>query len=201
MCRTVVAAPVRAAAVVAVVRLARPVIDVVASRAMVAAPAQLGVERVEGLGIELTDLQVPEQRRDVLARVAAVERQRVRGAVELVKVTLEELRDGRAGARVPVLGDLADQPVPDIAGPTLGVRPGGHDLDQVVPSLGDGVLTRVDAHAKSAAGQDINAAPLAASELRTGRRHSRSIAHLVSRLVSRDNSLRRTPDRKPLVRA
>jgi hypothetical protein len=48
------------------------------------ASAQLGIERVQDVGVYLADLEVAQERRDVVAHVAAVERECVRRAVELV---------------------------------------------------------------------------------------------------------------------
>jgi hypothetical protein len=64
---------VQTAAAIAVVRALNSVIDAPATRAAAPTPAQLAVERVQNLGVELADLQVTEARRDVVADVAAVE--------------------------------------------------------------------------------------------------------------------------------
>jgi hypothetical protein len=53
------------------------------------APSELGVERIESFGVQLTDLEMPEERRDVIAHVAPVQRKGVRRGVELIEVALE----------------------------------------------------------------------------------------------------------------
>ena len=67
-------APVLAAAVVAVVRLVRAVVDGLRRRAVLPAPAELGVEGVQRLRLQVADRDLPEVGRDVVAHVAAVER-------------------------------------------------------------------------------------------------------------------------------
>ena len=76
-----------------------------------AAAAELGVEGVEGLRLQVPDRDPAEVGRDVVADVAAVEGQRVSGAVELAEVAVEQLVDRRRRARVAALGDLDPKPV------------------------------------------------------------------------------------------
>lgn len=153
------AAPVRAATVVALVLGRRPVVDRVAAlRAVLPAAAQLGVERVEHLRVERTNLRRAQQRRDVVAHVAAVQGERVRRAVELVEVALQQLVDRRAGARVTPLRHLGHQARADSLRLALGVRAGRHDLAQIVPAVGHRVDPGVHHDTQGAAGQHLDAA-------------------------------------------
>lgn len=154
-------APVRPAPVVALVALRRPVVDQPRPGAVDPAAAQLGVERVEDLGVQLADLESTNERLDVVLHVAAVELKRVRRPGELLQVLLQQVGDRRAGARVPALLDVAQHPVPDRVRLLLGVRTGRDDLDEVVPALGDRVLPGVDAHPQGAAREDVDAPLLA----------------------------------------
>jgi hypothetical protein len=54
--------------------------------AVVAAPAQLGIEGVEDVGVDGADLEPTQIGRDVRPHVAAIERLRALGTVELVEV-------------------------------------------------------------------------------------------------------------------
>jgi hypothetical protein len=125
------------------------------------ATAQLGVERVQDVGVYLADLEVGEERRDVVAHIAAVERECVRRAVELVEVALEKLVDGRVGPRVTSLSHRIDQPVARGLGLPFRVGSGRDDLDQVMPPLRDRVDSGVHADAQRAARQLVDAAALA----------------------------------------
>ena len=100
-------------------------------RAVLPAAPELGVEGVQDLRLEVPDRDLPEVGRDVVAHVAAVEGERVRGAVELVEVAVEQLVDGRARARVAALGDLDPKPVPDPLGRLPRRGSGRDDLDEV----------------------------------------------------------------------
>ncbi|GAA3242582.1 hypothetical protein GCM10017691_46790 [Pseudonocardia petroleophila] len=171
------------AAVVALVRLGDPVVDLPPPRAATTASPELAVERIQGLGVELADSHVPEARRDVVADVRAVELQRVRGAGELVEVTLEELVDGRARAGVALLGDLAEQSIAGRFGLALGLRARLDDLLEVVPLARHGVDARVDGHAESAARQRLDAPPCAALTGRGTSRHLGSVARFAPHLI------------------
>jgi hypothetical protein len=87
----------------------------------------------------------------VLADVPAVESEGVRRAVELVKVSGQKLVDGRRRPRVPLLGDLMQQSVPDLLGLTPCLGAGRNNLDQVVALLRDGVDASVDPDPQRAA--------------------------------------------------
>ena len=163
MCRTVVAPSGRQLClrhrVVALVRLARAVVDGLRRRAVLPAAAELGVEGVQRLRLEVPDRDLPEVGRDVVAHVAAVERQRVRGAVELAEVAVEQLVDGRARPRVAALGDLDPEPVADPLGllPRLWAR-ARRPRRSMWRLLGDRVDPGVHAHAQGAARQHLDAA-------------------------------------------
>jgi hypothetical protein len=133
------AALVPAALLGALVRALGPVLDPRPAAAARATPAQLGVERVQGLGVELADPQVPEARRDVVADVGPVQLQRVRGAVELVQVAGQELVDGRGRPRVPLLLDLPEESGQDRLSLPAGFRAGRDDLHEVVALPRDGI--------------------------------------------------------------
>lgn len=94
------------------------------SRAVVPAPAQFRVERVEDVRIQRTDLDLAQERRDVVADVTSVERQGTGGAVELVEVALQQLVHRGFGSRVPPVFNLADQPVTDPTRLLIGPGPG-----------------------------------------------------------------------------
>jgi hypothetical protein len=78
--------------------------------AVVPAAAQLGVEGVQHLGVDLADgAPADRQRVDVLARVPL---QRLLGApleVGIRQMHLDELAQRRVGPRMPTLRDLPDQ--------------------------------------------------------------------------------------------
>lgn len=148
----------RAAPLVAVVVAGGPVVDAPPAGAVVTAAAQLGVQRVEDLGIDLADRQVPDQRPDVLAHQALVEPQRVRSAVELREVALQQLGHGRPGPRVPALSDLGDEPGPRRVRLALGVPARRDQLGQVVPPPGDRIDAGVHADPQRAAGLLLDAA-------------------------------------------
>ena len=83
------AAPVGTAAVVAVVRQLGPVIEGIRRRAAFAAAPELRAEGVQAFRLQVPNPDLPEVGRDVVAHVAAVEGERVRGAVELVDLAVE----------------------------------------------------------------------------------------------------------------
>ena len=100
------------------VRLAPGVACVVAGGAVLGEPApaavrpasaQLLVERVEDLAVDLADLNAAEQRLDVVLDEPAVAVQRGRLDVEHLQVPFEELANRRAGARVAPFVDLSEQ--------------------------------------------------------------------------------------------
>jgi hypothetical protein len=100
-------AAVWAAALVALVLpLGAMVGQALLATTVLSAPAQLGVEGVQDLGVEAADPHGPQERLDVVLHVRLVELQRVRRALELSEVALQELIERRARLRVPTLGDL-----------------------------------------------------------------------------------------------
>jgi hypothetical protein len=147
-----------AAAVVAVVRLARAVVDGLRRRAVLPTAAELGVEGVEGLRLQAPDRGLPEVGRDVVAHVALVEPPRVRGGVELAEVPVEQLVDRGACAWVTAFGHLDQEPVADLLGGLPCPRAGWDDLDQVVALLRDRVDPGVHAHSQGTARQHLDAA-------------------------------------------
>jgi regulator of protease activity HflC (stomatin/prohibitin superfamily) len=124
------------------------------------APAQRCVDGIESLRVQLTDLELPEERRDVVAHVSAVERQGVRRPVEVLKVALEQLiHSGARGLRLAATS-LTRRSRAARAFP-LGLRSRRDDLDEIVAALGDRVHAGVDAHAEGTARELANTAPLA----------------------------------------
>jgi len=77
------------AVVVATMLDSGAVLDKGTPGAVIPAPAQLRVERVEDVRIQRAELDLAQERRDVVSDIATVERQGAGGAVELVEVTLE----------------------------------------------------------------------------------------------------------------
>jgi hypothetical protein len=98
-----------AAPVVALVRALDPVIDRLPTRAMKPATAQLGVERIQDVRVQVTDLPFPERWRDVDPVISAIERQGVGCAIELIEVAGDQLVDRRVRPRVAAFADVAEQ--------------------------------------------------------------------------------------------
>jgi hypothetical protein len=57
--------------------------------AVIPASAQLRVEDIEGIRVQRANFDLAQQRRDVVADVTPVERQRASGTAELVEVALQ----------------------------------------------------------------------------------------------------------------
>src|SRR6185436_9802150 len=93
-------AAVRAAPAVARVLASGPVLHVRTTGAVVAAAAQLRVERVEDVCVQCSDLEPAYEGRDVLADVSRVERLGGLRAIELVEVPGQQLVDRRIRPRV-----------------------------------------------------------------------------------------------------
>ncbi|MEV0645500.1 hypothetical protein AB0I28_09570 [Phytomonospora sp. NPDC050363] len=125
-----------------------------------AATLQLRVEGVEDVGVEAADLEVTDQRSDVVVGVAEVGL--AGGAADpqrclcLVEVALEEPVDRGFGARVPAFLDLGAELVPDclrsipgglalLRGRVLGKRDG---LGEVVSAAREWIDARLDAHSE-----------------------------------------------------
>jgi hypothetical protein len=85
----------------------RAVLHVGASVAMVAAPAQLGIERVKCFDVEPAKGKLAEQRSDVLANLGLVASLRRRVDVKHLQPSRQQLIDRRTGPRVPPFVDLA----------------------------------------------------------------------------------------------
>ena len=88
------------------------VLDVRPAVAVVPAAAQLGVERVEHVGVQRPDLAVPMSGRMWFFGVAGVRRQRGLLQRRQLEVAVEQLVDRRARPRVAALVDLVQQPGP-----------------------------------------------------------------------------------------
>jgi hypothetical protein len=89
--------------------------------AVLAALAQLGVETLQGLGIEPADLQGADRGADVLVDLADVTLPGGRLQLDHFEVAVEELVDcRRAGTGAAVLVDLGEQLDPDTLGLTAG---------------------------------------------------------------------------------
>jgi hypothetical protein len=100
------AAGVRTAPVVALVITRRPMVGPARSRAVVTAPPELGVERVERLGAYGAGLRLAEERSDVFLQVPGVHPVRRPADVERLQIPVEQLVERRARARAPLLVDL-----------------------------------------------------------------------------------------------
>jgi hypothetical protein len=110
---------------------------------MVPAATKLRVERVEYFGVECADLDVAEERQDVLVDVSAVRATRIGLEVRFCEVTLEELCDRSDCPRLPPLVHLCEQTRPSLLGLALRPRASWDDLAQVVITSSHGVGTRV----------------------------------------------------------
>jgi hypothetical protein len=145
------------AASVALVDHGRPVLQEPRARAVLATAAQLRVEGVEHIGVERTDLHVPDQRSDVLVRVAQVGCPRTALQRDQLEVPIEQLVDGGGGARVPPLVNLAGQPPRDLLSLGHRLRTGGHDLAEVVAPFAHRVDPGVHADPQRATRQFLDA--------------------------------------------
>lgn len=94
-----------------------------------------------------------------------------------VQVTVEQLIDRRARARVTPLADLREKPDADRIRPPLSIRPRRDNLLEVMPTAADRVRAGIDTHSQGAAGQRLDTSAstaTAACSLGDGstRRHS-----------------------------
>jgi hypothetical protein len=126
--------------------------------AVVPAPAQLGVERLQHFGRHAADRPVTDRpvtdlgALDMLAQVPELgfldpplhRRRR--------QMRVHQLRQRRVGARLPAILDLPQQVITHPLGDPPGVRPGRHDLLEVQLAPGQHVQARVHAHAQRPAG-------------------------------------------------
>lgn len=124
------------------------------------ASAQLCVERVEDVGIDLAHFDVAKELRDVVADVASVVRQSLWGTVELVEIARQQLVDGGRRSWVPALCNVVDEPVTYPLGLPPGPGTRRHDSNEVVPSLRHGVNAGVHADAEGTARQLVDAAAI-----------------------------------------
>jgi hypothetical protein len=102
-------------------------LDVWAAVAVLPAPPEFGVERVEEIAVERPDLHRADERSDVLVGVAGVGGERVSSSVQL-EMAIEELDDRCVSPRLAVLVDLAGQPAHDLFGFCRRLRPSRHGL-------------------------------------------------------------------------
>jgi hypothetical protein len=155
-------AAVRAATLVALVLPLGAVVDQAPlAGAVFSAAPELGVEGVQDLGVEAADLHLAEQRPDVVLHVRLIELQRVRRALELVQVALQQLIERRACLRVPALRDLHEQTIAGTLRIALRARALRDHLGQDVPLLRLRVSPAVHTHPQSTTrkGLDVPASP------------------------------------------
>lgn len=69
---------------------------------VISAAEELGIQRVQDVGIDLPDLLVAQEGQDVLVDVTAVGVQGRAGNAELAEVAVQQLSHGGGGARVPL---------------------------------------------------------------------------------------------------
>jgi hypothetical protein len=93
-----------------------------------AAP-QLGIQRVQGVGVQRAGLLPPDERPDVLLQVARVARCVVGPTSRVSKIAVEQLIDCRAGAGVASFVDLRQEPGPGRFGQRQRLRTGRNHLD------------------------------------------------------------------------
>jgi hypothetical protein len=150
------AADVRPALRVAVVSPSDPVVDQVTGTAATRpAQAQLAVEAVQGLAVQLADLQLAQGRTEVVGDVPAIGAGRGRLDVEHLEVAVEETVDRGLRPGVATLVDLGQELGPDLLGGGRGVR----HVDQVVPLAGQRVGAGEDPNAVGAARQTVYGTP------------------------------------------
>jgi hypothetical protein len=128
------AAPVGAAPTVAGVGPVGAVLGVPPAGAVITTPAKGGVEGLQDLGVQASDLQVPELRSDVLLDLADVPAPGRRLNVEDFQLPVEQLVDRGASSWAAPFVDLAEQPGPDALGFLPRARPRRDRLGEVVPS-------------------------------------------------------------------
>src|SRR5664279_775861 len=162
----------------------RAVLDHAGTPAVCAAPAELGVERVQYRGVDGADLFAADERADVQRELAAVVEQCGAFDVEQLQMSVQELVDRRDGPRVAPFVNLVEEPGKGLLGERGGPRARRHDLRQVVAALGDRVLARVHTYPKSPAGQAVDAATGPLAPRRSGR-HEVMVRQLASRMMSR----------------
>ena len=125
-------------------------------RAVRPAPTQLGVQRVQRLGLDRASLQTSDERADVLLQVPRVHPVRRVADVKRRQVPVEQLVERGARPRVAALVDLSGQPRPGGLGLRGGLGASRDDLHERVPLPRQRVLTTVHAHPQRAAGQLVD---------------------------------------------
>jgi hypothetical protein len=161
-------AVVGAAALVSLVVDVGPVLDVRAAAAAGAARAELGVERVHRLAVDAADREGGRALRGCVGGSGAHSRCGCVLDLQHVEVAVEELVDRGVRPGAPLLVHLGQQAGTDLLGLLGGLRPGWHDLGEVVRLLRDRVEARVDAHAVRPARQGLDLSPDALPGLRRG---------------------------------
>ena len=151
-------APVHSASLVALVRVRRPVVDVALTATVVAAAAQLGVERVERARVEGANLDATEQRPNVLGRVAGVGLARAALPCAQLEVLVQQLVHRRVRAGLALFVDLVEKPRPSRLSQPARLRARRDRLDEITSAARGGVLTCVDPHSQRAARQLVNGA-------------------------------------------
>jgi hypothetical protein len=133
------------------------VLDLLRSAAMVTATAQLGIQRVEHLGVQRAYLDLADERPHVLIDVATVTADGALPTGVQVQVTIEQLVDRRAGARIAPLTDLREELDADRIRPPLSVRPRRDYFLKVVPTATEWVRAGIDTHPQSTTGKGFDA--------------------------------------------
>lgn len=101
----------------------RAVVDPLLAGAVVAAAAQLGVQRVDNVGVDRTDLEASDEWQEMLAYIAAVRAESVGLQSRFREMSVKQLLDRRIGSRLAAFVHLREQPRPDLLGPALRMRP------------------------------------------------------------------------------
>ncbi|GAB3552927.1 hypothetical protein GCM10027444_26090 [Actinopolyspora lacussalsi] len=115
------------------------------TRAVIPTPPQLGVQRIQRVGVELADLDLPDERQHVQPRIAPIVRLRRRLTIEmLIQVPLQQLLDRRLRPRTPPLIHLVQQTSANAFGFGECLGTWGHDLDESMPLLGHRIKTGRD---------------------------------------------------------
>lgn len=141
------AAPMRATTRIALMLDLGAVIDQCATTPAVrTAPPKLGVEGVQDLATDTTDLLIAEQRDDVVPDKALIALARGRFDAGDLQVALHQLRDGRRRMSLAARVELGEQLRADLLRLRGRLRAGGDDLLEAVPPLRDRVDPGVDAH-------------------------------------------------------
>ena len=166
-------ADVRAASVRALVPAGVAVLDERTTVAARSTATQLRVQGVQRLTVDPPERQIAEHGPDVAADELLVS-----GAcgvldVEYLEVPMEQLIDGRAGARTALLVDLGQKARKHLVGFLRGARARRHVLRPVVPLLRDGVDADVHPDAERAARTLLDLAAGAATSLGHGSEASR----------------------------